>query len=466
MKPYCSFFRLVLLLPLGALPLPAGQSSVTSPTHKLPPPPASHVLTVTPHPGYFTEPSVAVNPRNPRQVVAAFQSPARIAYSSDAGQTWHLAKGVTPTEYRVSGDVSVAFDSEGHAILCYIAFDKLGTFNYWGHGATRNGIFIRRSLDGGKTWEPTAIPVVAQPTAPGIPFEDKSYIVAAPGQETHTGNLYVGWTRWTLTDSEMWFSRSADEGKTWSAPREIDQHPGLPRDDNGSLEGFDGAVGPDGTLYAVWSNRDGIVLTVSRDDGQTFTPAHLAIPTEPTVFAVDGVDRANGFPQIAIDPHAGAHGRIYVTWTDYRNGDLDVFCASSEDGGRTWTPATRVNDDPLHNGADQYFQWLAVDALDGSVNVIFYDRRYDPANRKQIVVLARSENGARSFKNYAWTNRSFDPGGAFIGDYNGIAALGGRVFGAWTVQPPYKTTKNGGKVTEAPRHDTVIQVGSAQFAEH
>ena len=475
MERFGMLSRLAVFL-FGALPLLAASpaatssatSSITSP-NRLPPPPGNLVTTVTPHPGYFTEPSVAVNPRNPQQVVAAFQSSARLAYSRDAGKTWNLAQGVTPTDYRVSGDVSVAFDSEGHAILCYIAFDKLGTFNYWGHGATRNGIFIRRSLDGGKTWESRAIPVVAQPTAPGIPFEDKPYIVAAPGQGNHPGNLYVGWTRWSLTDSKMLLSRSTDDGETWSAPREIDQHPGLPRDDNGSLEGFDGTVGPDGTLYAVWSNRDGIVLTASHDDGQTFTPAHLVISTAPTVFAVDGVDRANGFPQIAIDPRSGPHGRLYVTWTDYRNGDLDIFCASSNDGGRTWTSAARVNNDPLHNGADQYFQWLAADPIDGSVNVIFYDRRYDPRNRTQIVVLARSVNGGHSFENYAWTSQPFDPGGAFIGDYNGIAALGGSVFGAWTVQPPFKKAQakegaEGKNASEAPPRSTIIQVGSAHFA--
>jgi hypothetical protein len=69
----------------------------------------------------------------------------------------------------------------------------------------------------------------------------------------NAGNLYVGWTQWTLKDSEILFSRSTDDGKTWSKPVEIDNHPGLPRDDNGALEGFAGAVGPDGTLYVAWS---------------------------------------------------------------------------------------------------------------------------------------------------------------------------------------------------------------------
>jgi hypothetical protein len=61
---------------------------------------------------------------------------------------------------------------------CYIAFDKLGTENYWAHNATRNGIFVRRTLDGGRTWEKHAAAVIAQKTAPGIPFEDKPGIVA------------------------------------------------------------------------------------------------------------------------------------------------------------------------------------------------------------------------------------------------------------------------------------------------
>ena len=53
-------------------------------------------------------------------------------------------------------------------------------------------------------------------------------------------------------------------------PIEIDAHPGLPRDDNGAAEGFDGAVAPDGTLYAIWSQDNDIMFTVSKDGGKTF----------------------------------------------------------------------------------------------------------------------------------------------------------------------------------------------------
>ena len=117
------------------------------------PAPGARVMALTPAPGYFTEPAIAVNPTDPEQVVAVFQDNAHAAYSQDGGRSWHAAEGVEPLNYRVSGDVSITFDNRGHAFICYMAFDKLGTFNYWGHNSSRNGLFVRRSLDGGKTWE-------------------------------------------------------------------------------------------------------------------------------------------------------------------------------------------------------------------------------------------------------------------------------------------------------------------------
>jgi len=441
-------------------------ASLISPAQELSKAPKSQVFNLTPTPGYFTEPGIVVNPANPQQVVAVFQDNAHAAYSQDAGQTWQVADGVAPGNYRVSGDVSTVFDNQGHAFICYIAFDRLGTFNYWAHGATRNGIFVRRSLDGGKTWEADHIPVAEQPTAPGIPFEDKPYIVADNTKSKFSGNLYIGWTRWRLTDSQMVISRSTDDGKTWSQPTEIDAHPGLPRDDNGAAEGFEGTVAPDGTLYAIWSQDNDIMLTSSRNGGKTFSHARAIIHTAPIMFAIETLDRANGFPQIAIDQKSK---RLYVTWSDYRNGDLDIFLSSSDDGGRHWTSAIRVNNDPIHNGVEQFFQWLAVDPVDSSVNVVFYDRRRDPQNRKQIVVLARSTDGGRTFNNYAWTDEAFEAGGVFFGDYSGLAAHGGRVYGAWTEKPgpePAPETANQTEEGKNPKplsRGTVVKVGTADF---
>jgi len=422
----------------------------------LPLAPGAQVTTLT-QPGKFTEPAIAVNPRNPKQVVAVFQDNAFAAYSADAGQTWKVTS-VAPKNYKVSGDVSVTFDNQGRAYVCYIAFDKLGTFNYWARGATRNGIFVRRSLDGGQSWEENDAAVAEQPTQPGIPFEDKPEIVADTSNGPYAGTLYVGWTRWTLTASPLVISHSTDSGKTWSEPVEVNLIPGLPRDDDGANEGFFATVTPDGTLYAIWSDGNHVVLTSSSDGGRTFAKARNVIETAPSMFAVQGFSRANGFPQIG----SGADGALYVAWTDYRNGDIDAFVSKSTDKGVTWGQPVRVNDDLLHDGDDQFYQWLSVDPKDGSVNLVFYDRRGDERNSKTRVTIARSTDGGATFGNYALTEDSFEVHGEFMGDYNGSAAFAGRVYGVWT-EPG--NPRPAVKKDEPPRLQphTVVRVGVADF---
>jgi hypothetical protein len=471
MKKFRFFCRLGVVTS-AVLLQPAYAVSQTQPT--LPRAPQAQVTTLT-APGYFSEPSVAVNPLNPQQVVVAYQVPASIAYSTDAGVHWQHAANTAPKNFKISGDVSVTFDNQGHAILCSIAFDKLGTFNYWGHATETNGVFVRRSLDGGKTWDPDATAVVLEQKLPGIPFEDKPYIVADTSHGPHAGNLYVGWTSWSLVDSRIVLSHSTDDGKSWSAPIEIDQHPGLPRDDNGALEGFDGAVGADSMLYAVWSEGDNIQFTISRDGGKSFARVDNILHTAPVMFAVQDFDRANGFPQIAVDPHSGnyKHAHLYVTWSDYRNGDIDVFCARSVDGGKKWSAPVRVNDDPIHDGTDQFFQWLTVDPVSGAISIVFYDRRKDPENSKTLVTLARSTDGGKSFQNYAWSQKPFVASQEdFMGDYSGIASFNNRVYGAWTEDTPEKK-----KISARPQNSsgenkedhtgdhTIVRVGIADFSQ-
>src|SRR6266567_2674739 len=430
---------------------------------QLPPAPKAHLTDVTPKAGFFNEPAIAVNPADPQQLAVAWQINASVAYSTDSGQSWKIAEGTAPKNYRVSGDVSITYDAAGHAILCYIAFDKLGSNNYWAQGATRNGIFIRRSLDGGKTWEPDAITVIAHDSTPGIPFEDKPWVVADTAGP-HPGNLYIGWTQFTLRASDLIFSRSTDGGKTWAKPIKLSSVSGLPRDDNGALEGFHGVVGPDGTLYTIWDDRDGIMMAVSRDGGVTFSKERRIINAGPGYFGITGVSRSNGFPQIGMDVrNSGAKngGNLYVSWSDYSNGDVDIFVASSADHGQTWSAPVRVNNDPIHNGNDQFFQWMAVDPLSGAVNLVFYDRRGDNGksdNQKTTVTLARSTDGGKTFTNYTWDPEQFEADGDFLGDYLAITAFGNKTYGAWAHQTSEETKDQRGHRTR-----TTLRVGSADF---
>src|SRR5262249_57524851 len=113
-----------------------------------------------------------------------------------------------------------------------------------------------------------------------------------------------------------------------------------------------------------------------------------------------GLEWHYGLPVTGVDISRGRDRRsVYVCWIDTRHGDPDVFLAALRDGGATWAEPVRVNDDPPGNGKEQLFAWLAVDPRDGSVNVVFYDRR-EYKRTLTGVTLARSVDGGRRFVNY------------------------------------------------------------------
>jgi hypothetical protein len=124
----------------------------------LPRAPGAHVVTVSATPGPWSEPGIALDPHDRSRIVAVFQGPATGAYSADSGRTFTPAGKIAPTDWRSAGDVSVAFDDKGNAYVSYLVFDKLGSPSYWRHGAGRNGIYVRRSPDGGRSWDSTAVP--------------------------------------------------------------------------------------------------------------------------------------------------------------------------------------------------------------------------------------------------------------------------------------------------------------------
>src|SRR5207249_8203130 len=112
---------------------------------------------------------------------------------------------------------------------------------------------------------------------------------------------------------------------------------------------------------------------------------------------------------------------IYVNRIDTRFGDPDVFVAHSRDQGATWSEPVRVNDDPKGNGKAQLFTWMAVDPADGSVNVIFFDRR-NTTDHRMGLTLARSVDGGRTFVNHPVNQEPFAvDGSVFFGDYIGVA---------------------------------------------
>ncbi|MBI2803783.1 MAG: exo-alpha-sialidase [Planctomycetes bacterium] len=382
------------------------------------------------------EVSVAINPTNPDHLVAVSQQgPSNAAYAStDGGKSWKTV-ALKNAGKRVQGDDVVVFNADGLAVRAYIAFDGIRIAR---PARAVNGIFVSTSRDGLAWSEP--VPIIDHINSV-TPFEDKPWLSVDKSKDSpHRGNIYVAWTKFAEYGSKkaedkthVFVSRSRNAGKSFSVPHRVSQTPGDCLDKSNTLMGAIPAVGPKGEVYVVWAGPKGLALVKSKDGGFTFGAEKVLTATPGAWdFAVKGLKRCNGLPMMAVDLSAGPNrGTIYVNWADKRNGDPDVFVIKSTDGGDTWSRPVRVNDDPKGNGKEQFFTWMAVDPIDGSVNVVFFDRR-DTEGANTGVTLARSTDGGKTFVNYKINQEPFSTGMApFFGDYIGIDAHGGRVVALW-----------------------------------
>ncbi len=391
--------------------------------------------------GLPAEVSVAINPAQPRNVIAVslatgleVRSTNFTFVSRDGGLTWSSSAAFNP-EKRLQGDDSVVFNQSGEAFRSYISFLGLREEA----PAPSNGIFVSSSSDGGRTWNPPVTVVHHQNTI--TPFEDKPYLAADPLPESpHAGHLYLSWTRFDRygsrdpeDQSHIYFSRSPDRGRSFSSPIRISDQGGDCLDGDGTVEGAVPAVGIEGQVYVVWAGPAGLVLDVSRNGGVTFG-RDTVISDMPGSWdlEIEGLGRANGLPVTGVDRSSGPYrGSLYVNWADEGYGDPDVFVIHSRDDGKTWAPRQRVNDDPVSSGRAQFFTWMAVDPVDGSVNLVFLDRRWEAGTRTGVT-LARSIDGGRTFVNHAIDVEPFECNpSVFLGDYIGISAYGGLVIAAF-----------------------------------
>ncbi len=420
-------FAIILTASLASSLLPARNHEVISMSRSMAGDPA--------------EVSLAINPARPGNVIAVslatgleVRSTNFSFVSHDGGLTWSSSAASNP-EKRVQGDDSVVFNHRGQAFRSYISFLGLREET----PARSNGIFVSSSSDGGQTWnEPVAV-VDHQNTI--TPFEDKPYLVADPLPESpHADHLYLAWTRFDHygskdpeDQSHIYFSRSFDGGQHFSSPIRISGQGGDCLDGDGTVQGAVPAVGLEGQVYVVWADPRGLVLDVSLDGGSTFGDDSV-ISEMPGSWdlEIEGLGRANGLPVTGVDHSSGPYrGSLYVNWADERHGDPDSFVIRSRDGGKTWSAPVRVNDDLVSNGRPQFLTWMAVDPIDGSVNVVFLDRRAGTGTWTEVTP-ARSIDGGQTFVNHPIDLEPFECNPAiFFGDYIGISAYGGLVIAAF-----------------------------------
>ena len=165
---------------------------------------------------------------------------------------------------------------------------------------------------------------------------------ADEGHVTQNGETYT-WTQDTRADWETGTWENLD-GATVSGTLQLMQRwfgestTVTPRDQLAAEQWEPAlAVGPDGTLYAVWTderNGDGDIYFARSTDGGATWSANVQVND-------DAAEARQGNPALAVGPD----GTLYAVWEDPRNGDSDIYFARSTDDGATWSANVRVNDD-------------------------------------------------------------------------------------------------------------------------
>jgi alpha-glucosidase len=415
--------------------------------------PGPRVVRVTPpEANGAVEVSVAINPTNPDHLVAVSIARRKdhpgitnFAYvSTDAGRTWNMVPRANPHQTQQGDDV-VTFTPDGRAVHAFISFAGIRQAR---PRRAHSGIVTSTSRDG-VTWN-AQVPVIELFNS-AHPHEDKPWITADRSADSpHKGNLYVAWTRFDVYGSSqpehkshIYFSRSRDAGQSFAVGHKISDHPGDAQDKSDTLMGACPGVGPGGEVYVVWAGPKSLFFVRSTDGGMNFGKSKVVADCAGWDFPVQGLSRAAGYPSLGVDISTGKdRGSVYVAFADTRNGDPDVFLLVSRDGGDTWSPPQRVHTDPKGNGKEQWFPWLVVDPVDGSVNLAYYDRGAQQGTHTDVT-LARSVDGGRTFVHYKLNDEVYNLNQrSFFGDYLGIDSYGGRVAVLW-MHPLDQSTKLG-----------------------
>ena len=372
------------------------------------------------------EVTLSINPANPVNLIAGAN--LRYVYRSvDGGFSW--SEGQITSSYGVWGDPCVIFDGSGDAYYAHLSRppDSIGKF--------LDRIVVQKSIDGGLHWN-DGVGIGLNPPK----HQDKEWLAADMTSSVFHGYLYCAWTEFDSISSpfpsdssRILFARSTDAGASWSVPVRVSDRGGDCLDGDNTVEGAVPAIGPNGEVYVSWSGPLGILFDKSSDGGNSWG-ADISVASQPGGwdFDVSGIYRCNGLPVTACDVSSSLYrGRIYVLWSDQRNGleDTDIFLVHSKDGGMTWSQPRRVNDDMT--ARHQFFPWLSVDQSNGDLYLVFYDRRETVGDTTDVYV-AKSSDGGETFTNFKVSATPFVPtAGIFFGDYTNIAVSNKKAFPIW-----------------------------------
>jgi hypothetical protein len=392
--------------------------------------------------GAEIEPSITVNPSNPRNITATWQQDLGLAartdmigVSKDGGHTWRrrTIPGLTACTgggadaasdpWVSAGPDSVVYFSGAEAFLSSLTAPPIA------FGASR-------SRDGGLSW---SMPILASGRNPR---NDKETITADPRRPRHA---YMVWGNRDMpptapSTSFLRFARTQNGGANWSRPVTIDHAPPNAFDQSSQI-----LVLPNGALLALFSRvtlrADGtfagsVLARRSTNEGRTWQPAVRAqsMPLRPFTDPESGDPLPNQDDGI-FSAAVGPDGTTYLAWDQNRSPRSgSIRFTASTDGGRTWTPPSRLPG----VRAFAFEPAIAIDAPN-SIGITWYDMRHDHPADNQLttdVWFAHSSDGGKTWRQthvagpFDYRTAPRPSGFPRLGEYQGLAPLRPRGFAA------------------------------------
>ena len=320
-------------------------------------------------PNTQNEISLTLVPGRPNDLVMAYNdnpgygapTGLGIAYSQNKGSSWTTNQLTFPYEASGVALMTRVFDptiTAANDANVYAGFIADGAT--WAHNLPDSGLYVCKSSDSGQNWGlPVQVDYNGPPTQaspdPNYRFNDRCQITAdTVSTDSNLGNIYLAWIKdrgsgAPLPYSDIYFSRSTDNGATFSSPAlQIN-------DSNNNIGNMPvPAVAADGTVFVSWLNYNvvtggtgKIYIRKSTDGGQTFPNwgggDHLVTSVSlPPLDVNDGfgtVDaKAKGAPVLAA--HPTDPNRLYIAYAADPDGkgndDADIYLIKSTDAGQNW----------------------------------------------------------------------------------------------------------------------------------
>jgi hypothetical protein len=383
------------------------------------------------------EPYLAVNPQDPRNLLAVaqvfdnFQDRAPATFVSfDGGASWQ-DNGVLPLPgtYLTGTNLTVAFTPQGVGFV-------VGRLD----GPNTTGIFAWRSDDSGRHFHAPVAIVTGNPSAINV---DHPWLAVEPTTGSPGSVLYVVWSLMGTMAGRIvgavMFSRSSDLGQTFAPAVPISGAQPL------SVAAPVVVAGPHGHIATVYLDygaftgqsdsihdlqRAPVRVVSSADGGQ-----HFARPKTIGEDRVGSTSTLFATPQAAFD---AADGTLYVTFAALRSGTnhSDIVLYRSRDSGQAWIGPLDIAAPSNAADTDLLQPEVAVTSR-GAVMISYFAR----SNGLVEVYLAEStDHGDHITLNQRVNTVSWrfaagvttnDNSFVWIGDYQGLASTPGRIYILW-----------------------------------